>query len=149
MVQYIADNVRSNFRAPVQLISPGSEDLTEEEFKLPKKSVLLSQKTRLQSLNFITLDLKTSKLFRLTDAFVANAEGRKLQLEYVVLLADCTGACNIIHVGSSKCKRIARSVVASEVQALVLSLDHSLLVENLLVELLARTLELEAIISSR
>lgn len=85
----------------------------------------------------------------LTDTSFSNAEGMKSQLGYEILLVDQSKACKIIYYGSNKCKRVARSVVAAVVQALVLGLDYSYLVRNLAEELIGRSLPVEAMIYSR
>lgn len=59
----------------------------------------------------------------------------KSQLGYVLLMVYDTKDCNIIHLGSIKCKREARSVTAVEVIALVLGFDYATLVRSRVEEL--------------
>lgn len=75
----------------------------------------------------------------MTDGSVLNAEELRLQLGYVILKIDDSGTCDIVHFCGNKCKRIARSVMAAEVQALILGLDSAFLVKELSKEQLCRT----------
>ena len=102
-----------------------------------------------QGLDFVALDLKTVRLVLMTDASFANAEGMKSQLGYLILMVDAAGNCNIVHYGSNRCKRVVRSVMAAEVQALVLGFDFSFVVKDLIEELLGREIKLEAMVDSK
>lgn len=49
-----------------------------------------------------------------TDASFANNQDLSSQIGYVIALADDNNNANIIHWSSLKCKRVTRSVLASE-----------------------------------
>lgn len=76
----------------------------------------------------------------LADAFFENAYGTKSQLGYLLLFADKNLKCNIVHYGSNIFKRISRSVMEAEIQALVLGFDFSFLIKDLVQELLGMTI---------
>jgi hypothetical protein len=54
------------------------------------------------------------RLLVLTDASFANNRDLLSQIGYVLVLADSTGRANILHWSSTKCERVTRSVLASE-----------------------------------
>ena len=49
-----------------------------------------------------------------TDASFVNNKDLSLQIDYVLVLADKKGNANILHWSLIKCKRVTRSVLASE-----------------------------------
>lgn len=53
-----------------------------------------------------------------TDASFANNQDLSSQIGYVIVLADTTNKANIIHCSSIKCKRVTRSILASELYAM-------------------------------
>ena len=84
-----------------------------------------------------------------TDASFANDKELKSQLGYVILMVDKHNNCNILHYGSNRCQRIARSVMAAEVQALILGFDYAFMIKTLVEEILGTELIIEAMIDSR
>lgn len=80
----------------------------------------LLKKTLKQGLKFKVLDLRTVKVIIATDASFANARGNEIQLRYIDQILDEEGTSNIFHYGSNSFKFIEMSVMAAEVQALVL-----------------------------
>ena len=149
LAQYIGVNVRPDICAPVQLIAPGKLPTTDKERKSLKKTTKFLKETIDQGLNYVALDLKTTKLVLMTDASFANAEGMRSQLGYLVLMVDDDDNCNIVHYGSNRCKRVARSVMAAEIQALVLGFDFAFIVKDLIEEILGREVKLEALVDSK
>ena len=149
LAQYIGVNVRPDICAPVQLITPGNAPPSSSDYKSLMKTIKFLKATASQGLNYVPIDLKTARLVLMTDASFANAEGMKSQLGYVIAMVDDKGRCNIIHYGSNKCRRIARSVMAAEVMALVLGYDVAFVVKDLVEEILGREIKLEVMIDSR
>lgn len=149
LAQYIGVNARPDVCAPVQLVAPGSTPTTDEEYKLFKRTVKHLKATSTQGLHYVPLDLTTTRLVLLTDSSFANAQGLKSQLGYIIAMVDEKDNCNIVHYGSNRCNRVARSVLAAEIQALVLGFDSAFLVKDLVEELLGRTIKLEALIDSK
>ena len=60
-----------------------------------------------------------------TNASHANNTDLSSQIGYVITLADNTNKANVIHWSSVKCKRVTRSVLASELYALAHGFDMS------------------------
>ena len=63
------------------------------------------------------------RLITFTDSSFVNNKDQSSQIGYVTVLADDNNNCNIIHWSSVKCKRVTRSVIASELYALVHGFD--------------------------
>lgn len=74
-------------------------------------------------LNFVKLDVNTLRIYAFVDASFANNKDLTSQIGYVMVLADAAGNANVLHWQSVKCKRVTRSVLASELYALVLGFD--------------------------
>jgi hypothetical protein len=53
-------------------------------------------------------------------------------------MTDKADAANIMHVGSSKCRRMTRSVMAAERHGLFMGFDHAFVVASLLQDVLQR-----------
>lgn len=149
LAQYIGVNVRPDICAPVQLIAPGKNEVTDKDIKSLKKTTKFLKETIEQGLTFVPLNLETMRLVLMTDASFANAQGMKSQLGYLIMLVDDEGNCNIVHYGSNRCKRVARSVMAAEIQALVLGFDYAYVVKDLIEEILGRTIMLDAMVDSK
>jgi hypothetical protein len=75
-------------------------------------------------LRFVKLDEKTLRIVTFTDASFANNKDHSSQIGYVIVLADADNNANVIHWQSKKCKRVTRSVLASELYALSLGFDN-------------------------
>ena len=149
LAQYVGVNVRPDVCAPIQLIAPGSEPTTKEQFTSLRKAVEFLKETKEIGLTYVKLNMEEIKIVVLTDASFANAEGLKSQLGYLILLVDDTGRCNVLHYGSNRCRRIARSVMAAEIQALILGFDYAYLIKDQLDEILGRDVKIEAVVDSK
>lgn len=64
-------------------------------------------------------------------------------------MADDAVNCNIVHYGSSHFHRVTRSVMASEVHALLLGFDNAFPIHEILSHILARDLPIEAFVDSK
>ena len=58
-----------------------------------------------------------------TDASFANNADLSSQISTVLVLSDDSNKANILHWSSTKCKRVTRSVLASELYAMVHGFD--------------------------
>jgi hypothetical protein len=76
-----------------------------------------------RGLKFVPLDTDSLKLIIFTDASFANNKDLSSQIGYVIVLADGADKANIVHWTSVKCKRVTRSILASELYALALGFD--------------------------
>ena len=72
----------------------------------------------LRGLKFVQLDQKSLQLLVFTDSSFANNPDLSSQIGFVIVIADAAGNANIIHWSSIKCKRVTRSVLASELYAM-------------------------------
>ena len=75
-----------------------------------------------------------------TDASFANNRDLFSQIGYILVLADRTGRANIIHWSSTKCKRVTRSVLASELYGMAHGFDIGALVKAIVDRALGITL---------
>ncbi|KJZ69915.1 hypothetical protein HIM_10700 [Hirsutella minnesotensis 3608] len=93
-----------------------------------------------RGLTYKPIDLATAKLLIFTDGSFANNKDLSSQLGYVIVLANETDHKekefringNIIHWSSTKCKRITRSVLASEIYGMVNGFDIGISVSTTL-----------------
>jgi hypothetical protein len=76
-----------------------------------------------RGLTMVKLDHKSLQLVVFTDASFANNKDLSSQIGYIVVLADAANRANIIHWSSTKCKRVTRSVLASELYAMTAGFD--------------------------
>jgi len=84
-----------------------------------------------RGLRYIPLDLATAKLMVFTDGSFANNQDLSSQLGYLLVLVNESGRQdntfdirgNVIHWSSTKCKRVTRSVLASETYGMVSGVD--------------------------
>jgi hypothetical protein len=76
-----------------------------------------------KGLKYVELDENALKLVIFTDASFANNKDHSLQIGFVIALVDDSGKANIFHWSSIKCKRVTRSVLVSELYALVYGFD--------------------------
>ena len=100
-------------------------------------------------LRYVNLDRESLKLLLFTDASFANANKLKSQLGFVVVLADKHGRGNIVHYGSTTCKRVARSVMAAELHALVYGFDNAYGVREAINCTLGLNVQIHSFVDSR
>ena len=95
----------------------------EDDAKLLNKRLKWQIDHAERGLHFVKLDISTLKLIIFTDSSFANNLNLSSQIGYVVVLADATNKANILHWSSIKCKRVTRSVLASELYAMAYGFD--------------------------
>lgn len=83
-----------------------------------------------RGLKFVKLDVKTLQLVAFTDASFANLKDLSSQIGYVLVLMDGNNKANIIHWSSTKCKRVTRSVLASELYGMAHGFDIAAAVKS-------------------
>src|SRR6266536_1720458 len=76
-----------------------------------------------RGLMFVLLNIYSLNLIVFTDASFANNKDLSSQIGFVIVLMDQNWTVNIIHWSSIKCKRVTRSVLASELYALAYGFD--------------------------
>lgn len=84
-----------------------------------------------------------------SDAYFYNTKDLKSHLGYVISLVDKTGSAKIFHYGSNRCRRVARSVMETEVQGLVLGFEFAFIIRQVLLEIIGRKLCFEAYTDSK
>jgi hypothetical protein len=101
-----------------------------DEVKALNKRLQWQLKNQSRGLHFISLNLPAAKLFVFVDGSFANNKDYSSQIGYVIVLGnesygdgefELNG--NLIHWSSTKCKRITRSVLASELYAMASGVD--------------------------
>lgn len=95
----------------------------ENDIKALNEAIKRQKENPKRGLKFVKLDDKSLRLLIFTDASFANNKDLSSQIGYIIVLADSKGNANIIHWSSIKCKRVTRSVLASELYALVHGFD--------------------------
>ncbi|KAI0993781.1 hypothetical protein K3495_g14402, partial [Podosphaera aphanis] len=90
-----------------------------------------------RGLRFVPINLATAKIMVFTDGSFANNKDLSSQFGFVLILAneDQIGSktkvrCNLIHWSSTKCKRITRSVLASEIYGMLNGFDIGLAIAS-------------------
>jgi hypothetical protein len=71
----------------------------------------------------VPLDMSSLSLLVFTDASFANNKDLSSQIGFVIILTDRNQSANILHWSLIKCKRVTRSVLASELYALAHGFD--------------------------
>jgi hypothetical protein len=154
--QYVAQRARGAYISSVCQPEAAFDLSTAAQTTQPTKEDIGALNVRIQwqidnparGLNFIPLDLDCAKLFIFTDGSFANNKDMSSQLGFVIVLANevCTGTGfhfqitgNIIHWNSTKCKRVTRSVLASELYGMVNGFDCAIALGTTLNQI-ARTL---------
>jgi hypothetical protein len=111
--------------AAAQHKDPGGDDIARLNKRLEWQMANLDR-----GLIYIPLDLHTAKLFIFVDGSFANNKDLTSQIGYEIFLANetttedtFTMTGNLIHWSSTKCKRVTRSVLASEIYAMIHGAD--------------------------
>jgi len=114
-----------DFSVAAQAVDPTDADLKQLNARL-----LWQQDNKPRGLRFVPLDLSTAKLMVFADGSFANNKDLTSQIGYVICLVNeeitpesFTVTGNLVHWQSSKCKRVTRSVLASEIYGLVNGFD--------------------------
>ena len=92
-----------------------------------------------RGLDYIPLDLAQAKLYVFVDGSFANNADLSSQIGYVIVLANEVSidngfkiVGNLIHWSSTKCKRVTRAVLASELYAMVAGIDAAISISTTL-----------------
>jgi hypothetical protein len=105
-------------------------DPQEEDIKLLNKRIQWQIDHNTRGLKYVPLDLTTLKLIAFTDASFANNKDSSSQIGFVIALADSQNNANILHWQSIKCKRVTRSVLASELYAIAHGFDTGIVLKT-------------------
>lgn len=117
-----------------QTTSPGKDDI-----KALNNRLQWQQENPKRGLHFVKINLQSARLFAFVDASFANNKDYSSQIGYVIVLADEENNANILHWSSIKCKRITRSVLASETYAMAHGFDAAAVIKSTITQLLHLT----------
>ncbi|KAI0998841.1 hypothetical protein K3495_g9356 [Podosphaera aphanis] len=109
------------------------------------KSLKLQMKG--SGLRFIKLNEAELQIIVFTDSSLANNIEYSSQIRFIIVLTDYRN-CNIIHWSSTKCKRVTRSVLASELYAMVAGFDAACVVKHTVDSIMKRKIPLVVCIDS-
>jgi hypothetical protein len=131
--QYIAQRARGAYIASVcqpeaaydLSVAAQATEMTENDVKALNKRLYWQIENTARGLRFVKLDKKSLQLLVFTDASFANNKDLSSQIGYVLVLADANRRANILHWSSTKCKRVTRSVLASELYGMAHGFDIS------------------------
>lgn len=102
-----------------------------------------------QGLDYVKLVLSSSRIVLVTHASFGNAKDMKSQLEYLVLMVYGMNNRNILHYASNRCRRLARSVMAAELFALILGFDNAYVIRYLVEEQTGIRMAIDKLIDSK
>jgi len=113
---------------------------TYEDIKRLNKRLQWQLDNRDRGLNFEAIDLANARLFVFVDGSFANNKDLSSQIGYVLVHGneeDCGDGSftlhgNTIHWSSTKCKRVTRSVLASEIYGMVSGFDLGFVINHTL-----------------
>ncbi|RFU24242.1 hypothetical protein B7463_g12093, partial [Scytalidium lignicola] len=98
-------------------------DLSQEDVKSLNKRLQWQIQNAARGIQFVKLEKETLQLLIFTDTSFANNRDLSSQIGYIVALADQKGNANTLHWTSVKCKRVTRSVLASELYGMAYGFD--------------------------
>ncbi|EED11471.1 hypothetical protein TSTA_007610 [Talaromyces stipitatus ATCC 10500] len=124
-----------------QITNPGKDDI-----KSLNKRLQWQLDNAERGLRFVRLDLDSLRLVIFADSSFANNKDFSSQISFVIVLADAVNNANIVHWSSIKCKRVTRSVLASELYAMVHGFDSAASIKSTTTQLLHLTKPLPLVI---
>jgi hypothetical protein len=139
--QYIAQRARGAYISSVcqPQVAFGLSYAAQSTDKIPSKDDVTQLNKCLQwqldnqslGLKFVQLDINKLRIIVFTDSSFANNKDYSSQIGYVIVLAD-DKHCNLIHWSSIKCRRITRSVIASELYGMAHGFDSACVLKDTL-----------------
>ena len=148
-IQYIGNCTRPDLSAPVQLLASSSANPSKEDFRSLSMIIKHCYETCDVGLSYVPLDRNSVRLVLFTDASFANAKDLKSQIGFVLVALDKNMNANIVHYGSSRCKRTTRSVMAAEVHGLTFGWDNAFVVKAMLEEVLGTKIRIDVYVDSK
>jgi hypothetical protein len=140
--QYIAQRARGAYIASICQPEASYDLSAAAQVKEPEEKDIEALNVRIEwqmrnpsrGLTYVPLDLARAKLYIFTDGSFANNKDLSSQLGFIIVLATETGRTendfeiqgNIIHWSSTKCKRVTRSVLASELYGMTTGFDSGI-----------------------
>ncbi|KAI1005289.1 hypothetical protein K3495_g2938 [Podosphaera aphanis] len=142
--QYIAQRARGAYIASMCQPEAAYDLSSAAQITDPDASSIKALNKRLEwqiknssrGIKFVPLHNDSLRLVIFTDSSFSNNKDFSSQIGFVIVLADHTDKANLIHWSSIKCKRITRSVLASELYAMVHGFDIGAAIKASLDEIL-------------
>ncbi|EED17146.1 hypothetical protein TSTA_022030 [Talaromyces stipitatus ATCC 10500] len=152
--QYVAQRALGAYIASVSQPEASFDLSFAAQITNPTKDDIKSLNKRLQwqldnaerGLHFVHLDLDSLRLVIFADSSFANNKDFSSQIGFVIVLADAANNANIVYWSSIKCKRVTRSVLASELYAMVHGFDSAASIKSTTTQLLHLTKPLPLVI---
>jgi len=114
----------------------------EEDAKTLNKRLQWQIENQSRGLRFIKLDKNSLKLVIFTNSSFANNKDNTSQIGLVIILAYKNNNANILHWSSIKCKRVTRSVLASELYGMAHGFDPGAVLKTTIKKILQSDLPL-------
>jgi hypothetical protein len=140
--QYIAQRARGAYIASICQPEASYDLSTAAQVKNPEEKDMDTLNVRLgwqienpeRGLTYVPLELDRTKMYIFTDGSFANNKDLTSQLGFIIVLATETSRTetnfeifgNIVHWSSTKCKRVTRSVLASELYGMMTGFDSGM-----------------------
>ena len=136
--QYIEQRARGAYIATICQPEASFDLSVAAQHQKPEESEIKDLNKRLKwqienperGLTFIPFNIREASLFVFVDASFANNKDMSSQLGYLIMLGEEERDSdsfrirgNIVHYSSTKCKRVTRSVLASEIYGMVSGVD--------------------------
>ena len=93
-----------------------------------------------KGLKFVKLNVNILQLLVFTDASFTNNKNLSLQIGYIFVLADTSNKANIVHWSSTKCKKVTKNVLASELYSMAHGFDIGTAIKSTLDKVLQANL---------
>jgi len=108
------------------LVAAQAQQLSDEDIKALNKRLKWQIENLNCSLRYVTINLIEAKLIVFVDGSFANNKDLSSQLGFILMLVNKSANTNtfiirgnVIYYSSTKCKRVTRSVLASEIYSMV------------------------------
>ncbi|KAM4061047.1 cwf18 domain containing protein [Hirsutella rhossiliensis] len=133
-------------------LQASTQEPVNTDFKALNKRIEWQINNPDRGLCYIPIDLESAKIFVFTDGSFANNKDLSSQIGFVIIIANETAQStdsfsirgNILHWSSTKCKRVTRSVLASEIYGLTSGFDLAFVIKQT-VNTIAQRLDLKQI----
>ncbi|XP_044715042.1 polyprotein [Hirsutella rhossiliensis] len=162
--RYVEERARASYIASIAQpeasfdVSVAAQVQTPEDkdYAILNKRLQWQMDHQLRGLTYKPIDLATAKLMVFTDGSFANNKDLSSQLGFVIALVNETNhkekqfeiSGNIVHWSSTKCKRVTRSVLASEIYGMANGFDIGISLA-MTMKIITERLNLPPILSSQ
>lgn len=120
-----------------------------QEFEVIKQIMINIKQSQKEGLTFVRLHFQSLRLVVLTDASFANAKDLKSQLRFLILMMDKGDNASIVHFGSSRYRRVTRSLMSAELHALVIGFDLGFFTREMIFSIWRQDVPIEVFVNSK